>query len=222
MAYGIDDVVQRKVDAYRGNPAALQQRYAQNQELIDLLALQKLKSEKEAAAREVSMQMQNSPKTIAEQREQEVLGLTKNEMVKQTGDIMKQRQAQQMAQRGAVGAPQGIASQAAPRMMAGGGIVALAPGGPVSSQEKFDEIAAIRKQIADGTISKAEGYKKIEALSPGLSSAYRTKPLESGPAKFVQSPLNRQGLDASGLQAAITERNENSTINGFYTCRYAR
>lgn len=209
MAYGIDDVVQRKVDAYRGNPAALQQRYAQNQELIDLLALQKLKSEKEAAAREVSMQMQNSPKTIAEQREQEVLGLTKNEMVKQTGDIMKQRQAQQMAQRGAVGAPQGIASQAAPRMMAGGGIVALAPGGPVSSQEKFDEIAAIRKQIADGTISKAEGYKKIEALSPGLSSAYRTKPLESGPAKFVQPPLNRQGLDAAGLQAAVTERNEN-------------
>jgi len=153
--------------------------------------------------------MQNTPDTIAKQREQEVLGLTKNEMVKQTGDIMKQRQAQQMAQRGAVGAPQGIASQAAPRMMAAGGIVAFAPGGPVSSQEKFDEIAAIRKQIADGTISEAEGFKKIQELSPGLSSAYRTKPLESGPAKFVQSPLNKRGLDATGLQAAITERNEN-------------
>ena len=50
MAYGIDDVVQKKVDAYRGNPAALQQRYAQNQELVDLLALQKMKSEKESAA----------------------------------------------------------------------------------------------------------------------------------------------------------------------------
>lgn len=209
MAYGIDDVVQKKVDAYRGNPAALQQRYAQNQELVDLLALQKMKSEKEAAAREVSMQMQNNPNTIAKQREQEVLGLTKNEMVKQTGDILKQRQAKQQSNMARM-AQAGIKGQAqTPRMMAGGGIVALAPGGPVSSQEKFDEIAAIRKQIADGTISKAEGYKKIEALSPGLSLAYRTKPLESGPAKFVQPPLNRQGLDAAGLQAAVTERNEN-------------
>ena len=209
MAYGIDDVVQKKVDAYRGNPAALQQRYAQNQELVDLLALQKMKSEKESAAREVSMQMQNNPNTIAKQREQEVLGLTKNEMVKQTGDILKQRQAKQQSNMARM-AQGGIKGQAqTPRMMAGGGIVALAPGGPVSSQEKFDEIAAIRKQIADGTISKAEGYKKIEALSPGLSSAYRTKPLESGPAKFVQSPLNKRGLDAAGLQAAVTERNEN-------------
>ena len=166
MAYGIDDVVQRKVDAYRGNPAALQQRYAQNQELIDLLALQKLKSEKEAAAREMKMQMQNSPKTIAEQREQEVLGLTKNEMVKQTGDIMKQRQAQQMAQRGAVGAPQGIASQAAPKMMAAGGIVALAPGGPVSSQEKMERIQAIRAKIKSGEITEAEGLAQIEAIAP--------------------------------------------------------
>ena len=209
MAYGIDDVVQKKVDAYRGNPAALQQRYAQNQELVDLLALQKMKSEKESAAREVSMQMQNNPNTIAKQREQEVLGLTKNEMVKQTGDILKQRQAKQQSNMARM-AQSGIKGQAqTPRMMAGGGIVALAPGGPVSSQEKFDEITAIRKQIADGTISKAEGYKKIQELSPGLSSAYRTKPLESGPAKFVQSPLNRQGLDAAGLQAAVTERNEN-------------
>ena len=167
MAYGIDDVVQKKVDAYRGNPAALQQRYAQNQELIDLLALQKLKSEKESAAREVSMQMQNNPNTIAKQREQEVLGLTKNEMVKQTGDILKQRQAQQMAQRGAAPAPQGIASQAAPRMMAAGGIVALAPGGPVNiSQEKMERIQAIRAKIASGEISAAEGEAQIEAIAP--------------------------------------------------------
>ena len=45
MAYGIDDIIQQKTDAYRGNPAALQQRHAQSKELIDLLALQKLKSD---------------------------------------------------------------------------------------------------------------------------------------------------------------------------------
>ena len=165
MAYGIDDTIQQKVDAYRGNPAALQQRYAQNQELIDLLALQKLKSEKEAAARDLQMKMQNTPDTIAKQREQEVLGLTKNEMVKQTSDIMKQRQAQQQSNMARV-AQGGIASQAAPRMMAAGGIVALAPGGPVSSQEKLEQIQAIRAKIASGEISAAEGEAQIEAIAP--------------------------------------------------------
>ena len=53
----IDQEIQRKVDAYRSNPQALQQRYAQNQQLIDLLALQKLKSEKDAAAKQMQLQM---------------------------------------------------------------------------------------------------------------------------------------------------------------------
>ena len=82
MAYngGIDQQVQQKVDAYRSNPGALQQRYKENQQLMDLLALQKIKSEKEQGAREMQMAMENRPETIAQQREQEVLGLTKQEL----------------------------------------------------------------------------------------------------------------------------------------------
>jgi len=196
MAYGIDDTIQQKVDAYRGNPAALQQRYAQNQELIDLLALQKLKSEKEAAARDLQIKMQNTPDTIAKQREQEVLGLTKNEMVKQTSDIMKQRQAQQMAQRGAAPAPQGIASQAAPRMMAAGGIVALAPGGPVSSQEKLEQIQAIRAKIASGEISAAEGEAQIEAIAPTGTPDFSRDPKG---ALRKDSGLVGKAMDALGI-----------------------
>ena len=49
---GIDKLVDQKADAYRGNPQALQQSYAKNQELMDLLAMQKLKAEKDAAARD--------------------------------------------------------------------------------------------------------------------------------------------------------------------------
>ena len=222
MTYGIDRIVQDKADAYRGNPAALQKRSAMSKELIDMLALQKITSEKDAAARDMQLQMEQQPGTIAQQLEQKAVGQTKNEMLKGVAGVMKTNQAKQQAnmqrmasaglpKTAAAGPPQGLAAQPKPNMqrMAQGGIVGYAPGGPVEAQEKFDEIAKIRKQIADGTISKAEGYKKIEALSPGLSSAYRTKPLESGPAKYVQSPLDRRGLDATGLQAAITERNEN-------------
>ena len=51
----IDQEIERKVNAYRNNPQALMQRYQQNQQLIDLLALQKLKSEKDAAAKEMQI-----------------------------------------------------------------------------------------------------------------------------------------------------------------------
>jgi hypothetical protein len=146
----IDQEIQSKVDAYRGNPQQLMQRYQQNQQLVDLLALQKLKSEKEAAAREMQMQMQQQPGTIAQQREAELLDMTKQEMMQQTQGVLQQRQAQQQqnmqqvaqqglgalaqqgpapAQRAPQGAPQG---QPMPRM-AGGGIVSFQPGGAVNS-----------------------------------------------------------------------------------------
>jgi hypothetical protein len=91
----IDQEIQSKVDAYRSNPQQLMQRYQQNQQLVDLLALQKLKSEKEAAARDMQLQMQQQPQTIKQQREAELLNMTKQEMMQQTQGVMQQRQAQQ-------------------------------------------------------------------------------------------------------------------------------
>jgi len=98
MMNGIDQDVQTKMNAYRGNPQALAQQYSQSQQLIDLLALQKLKSEKEAAARDMQMKMggQGMP-TVAESREQEVLDLTKQELAQQTTGAA-QNQAQQKQQ----------------------------------------------------------------------------------------------------------------------------
>ena len=151
MAYtdgGIDNQVNQKVDAYRQNPQALQQRYQQNNELLDLLALQKIKSEKESVANEMKMAMQQSPKTIAQQREAEVLDLTKKEMGRNLGEVTKevggtaqQQQAVQqknMQRMAAAGPqpqprPQAGPQQAMPNMprMAGGGIVAFQNGGGV-------------------------------------------------------------------------------------------
>ena len=65
----MDNEVETTMDAFRSNPDALMQRFQRGQQLIDLLALQKLKSEKEAAARQMKMQMQQNPSTIKEQRE---------------------------------------------------------------------------------------------------------------------------------------------------------
>ena len=156
---GIDQEVQAKMDAYRGNPNALAQKYSQNQQLIDLLALQKLKSEKESAAREMQMKMggQQMP-TIADAREQEVLDLTKQELAQQSTGAMQQqqRQKQQAAKQlveqtaqGGMPPMQGVASlpapNIAPKAMATGGIVAFQAGGmpdpadepPVYSEEEL-------------------------------------------------------------------------------------
>ena len=48
---GIEQGVQDRVEAFRGNPQELQKRYAINNDLMDMLALRKLVTEKEAAKR---------------------------------------------------------------------------------------------------------------------------------------------------------------------------
>ena len=135
----IDQQIQEKVDAYRNNPEALQRNYQINQDLLDLLALQKIKSEKDAAARELQMSMEQNPQTIAAQRGEEAIGRTKDELVKQVGGVAGQ--LEQQKQRNLQRAAAGIASQPAPNMrMAGGGIVSFAPGGAVTS-ENIEEAA---------------------------------------------------------------------------------
>jgi hypothetical protein len=72
MAYGIGSIlgdIDQKADAYRNNPDALAQSYQQNQQLIDLLVLQKLKTDKEAAQRDMQAKMQTPASTIKDQRE---------------------------------------------------------------------------------------------------------------------------------------------------------
>ncbi len=105
---GLDAQIEQRMDAYRGNPQKLQQRYGANKELLDLLALQKLTSEKQAAARDMQMKMQQQPGTIAQQREQQALDLTKQQMSGTLGELtgrtagtlgQKQKQQQQNMQR---------------------------------------------------------------------------------------------------------------------------
>ena len=84
---GLDAQIEQRMDAYRGNPKKLQQRYGANKELLDLLALQKLTSEKKAVAADMQMKQQQQPGTIAQQREQEALQLTKQEMSSTLGDL---------------------------------------------------------------------------------------------------------------------------------------
>lgn len=175
----IDPSVNDRVDAYRGNPQGLMQRYSQNANLIDLLALQKLKDEKTAAIREMQLKMaQNgTPPTIGQQREQEVLALTKDEIAKQQADLTSQGQQQQVQQMQQV-IGQGIAQQAPaqqarpqgglpsmpapnvmpPKAMAAGGIVHFDGRGPSmvpgTSMGSIDPNAQGIRELADIKVNK--------------------------------------------------------------------
>ena len=135
MAYGIGSIlgdIDQKADTYRNNPDALAQSYQQNQQLIDLLVLQKLKTDKEAAQRDMQAKMQTPASTIKDQREQQVMGMTRNEVAQQvTPGLQALAQQQQAAQ------TQGISSLPAPNMqqigMAEGGIVNFAEAGLVNN-----------------------------------------------------------------------------------------
>jgi len=127
---GLDAQVEQRMDAYRGNPQKLQQRYGQNKELLDLLALQKLTSEKQAASRDMQMKMQQQPGTIAQQREQEALELTKQEMGGTLGELagrtkgtLDQKQMQQQQNMGKM-----AQAAAKPQMGRGAGLAGLMGG----------------------------------------------------------------------------------------------
>ena len=140
---GIDSLVDRKADAYRSNPAALEKKYSQNKELMDLLAMQKLKSEKETAANDLALKAEQTPGTIAEQYEQQLVSMNKNEMAGQVAGVLQQKQRRAMQKQRAMGMPsqrrpQGIAGQPRPNMqgMASGGIVGYQEGGKLSRREQ--------------------------------------------------------------------------------------
>ena len=205
--------VDNMVDAYRGNPQGLQQKYASNPQgneaLIQLMALQKIKSEKEAAARQMQLQMAQqkaasgeAPMTIAQKRENEVMDLTKQELVGQQSELLGQQQqekqkalqqmADQVANSGIASAP-GAQNVMPPQAMAAGGIVSFAVGGPTVS---WEEVQAAKR--------------KMESLEgpPLLPMPERTK-AEYERAKAEYERLNEQYRQTAGASA----REEYARVN---------
>ena len=138
----IDREINSRVDAFGSNPQALQKRYSMTKELVDLLALQKIKKDMDSARASVEAQMQTNPATIKQQREQEIFGRTAQDVAQQVGGALQTAQNQkQMAQRrpapqglGALMPQQGQRPQQPQRMQAGG-IVAFQQGGNVDAKK---------------------------------------------------------------------------------------
>lgn len=227
--FGIDQQVQQTADAYRGKPQMLQQKYAQNQQLIDLLALQKLKSDKEEASRQIALQMgnQGKPQTIADQRESQVLDMTKKEVIDEQAGVMQNKMKQmQDAQRKVLqsaGAPQmpgqatpqpqqppaaGLAGLPAPNIqgMAGGGIVAFDQGGQAGEEEARRAMEERQRQPAPQSTQQTQqaqggmqaGLARLLGIDPEVIYQRRNK--EAAEA------ANYTAEERAGKQRIIDER----------------
>jgi hypothetical protein len=208
MIGGIDQQIQQRVDAYRDNPQQLMQRYQQNQELIDLLAMQKLKSEKDAAAREIQMQMQTTPQTVKQQREAELLGRTKDEMVQQTSGIMQERQKrqQQNMQRTA---NQGLPQLPAGNMqrMAGGGIVAFARGGLNDVDARLRQLIEAALELGESPEALAERLRdnpNALAILRSMQSQQVDRPRQASMGERPEEALNLPRPSTRPLSAPVT------------------
>ena len=222
--FGIDQQVQQTADAYRGKPQMLQQKYAQNQQLIDLLALQKLKSDKEEASRQMALSMQGKPPTIADQRESQVLDMTKKEVIDEQAGIMqnkmKQMQDAQKKVLQSAGAPQmpgqatpqpqeppsaGLAGLAAPNIqgMAGGGIVAFDQGGSTGEEEARRAMEQRRQQPQAAPQSAPQG-----GMQAGLNALLAIRPDDVYEQRRIAAArdVNYNPVERAAKERQIPER----------------
>jgi len=179
MAYGVDSEINERVDMYSSDPQKLAQRYAQSQSLLDLLALQKLKSEKEAAMRNMQSQMQPPMNTVREQREQQVLDMTRNEVAQQAMQGGQQRALNQQREMQARGLP----TQAAPNMrgMMGGGIVGYQAGGQVEERGLLEKIGRtfLGDESYDILRKQSESNKANTQMQPPMTESERVTYLQN-------------------------------------------
>ena len=77
------------------SPMQLQQNYKQKGDILDLIALQMIKSEQDKKKKDLMLKMQRNPNTIKQQIEKAVMQQTKDDLVKQTSGILALKNAQQ-------------------------------------------------------------------------------------------------------------------------------
>ena len=135
--YGIDEKVSDLSDTYRNNPKGLQDKYRMSGDLVDLIALQRINEERKAKQKEIAMQMEQNPQSVAEQEYEQAKGLIKDDIVGQTGKLLQEKQKRAaMNQQRMMGGqpPTGVPAAARrrpPTNMAGiGGVPPRAPVNP--------------------------------------------------------------------------------------------
>ena len=204
---GLDAQVEQRMDAYRGNPQQLQKRYGQNKELMDLLALQKLKTEKDQIAAAMAMEAQQQPGTIAEQREAEALEQVKKEQAGSLGDLQARTkgtldQKQKMQGKGM----NKIAQSAGKPPQQAGGIAGLMGGGakPPMPPQGGPQAAGLPNARM---MQAARGGPVRRMAQGGIVGFAGGEEVEAGSA--VRERIKELGIDVEQFAAMSEEKRRN-------------
>tara|TARA_R110000868_G_scaffold257820_1_gene515073 strand:+ start:1896 stop:3902 length:2007 start_codon:yes stop_codon:yes gene_type:complete len=198
---GIDNLIQERVDTFSSNPEMLEQRYGQNQDLIDLLALQRLKSEKDSAARQMQMQMAQTPSTVKQQLEQELTQRTLQDAQQQVGAGM-QREAGQQKQAMAQMAQQSAKPSPPPGIA--GATQRYADGGQVTNKRSLEDVAA----SGETPEYWAEMLMRPELTEPAkkiMKESMDAELLQAVTAAGFEQNLRKQGLSEEVVQGKLQE-----------------
>ena len=209
MAVGIENIVSDTAKAFEGNPAALQQRYMQKQDLFDLLALNMIRKEQDAIKRGLLLKQQQTPGTILEQVEGEVRKNTAD-MAKGVEGALRNKQAQTQANVNRL-ASAGVSGAPAPNMtkLADGGIVGFKSGGEVS-EDFLRKINVSRKDF--NSLPKETQAALIDSIAAGTSDtdSELSRDLDKflGPKerkKILKAAADRAVIDAPGQLTQLKE-----------------
>jgi hypothetical protein len=219
----IDSQINDRMQMYAGNPQGLMQRYSQTQELVDLLALQKMKNDRAAATNAVQGAMQPPPGTVKGQLEQEAMQGARNDVLRSMAPGIQQ-QGQQMAQmqnRAAMGLP----GQAAPNMarMAQGGIVGYADGGDVMGPPEPNLYQRMGQGLKNYGANAQESMGILKAVKAGIGVPYEER---SAVMKQVRDQIaaEKQNRDPNFIQrmgqklmdAGLNVEESKSILKKFY------
>jgi len=174
---GIDQQIQQRKMQFKDNPQQLQQRYGQNKELLDLLALQEISKEQQQRSQRMQMEAQQNPATVADQMQQEVLQGKKAEMAQglqgikglrqRTKDVggalaqkqqQQQRRMQQQGQQPQRPPQQQQGPQGQPMMAAAGGLMTQAA--PNIDPRYFEGGGIVAFELGGRVQALVEEYRK--------------------------------------------------------------
>jgi hypothetical protein len=169
---GIDSQIEQRKMQFGANPQALQQRYGQSKQLLDLLALQQIAAEQQQKSQAMALQMQQNPATVADQLEQEVIQGKKAEMAQSLQGMQAMRapkRSQSDTARGVAGALAQKQREQQSRMqkMAGSGIA----GQPARNMERMYNGGIVGYKTGDPVEITAEQIAEERRKNPRLRGA---------------------------------------------------
>ena len=159
------------------SPQQLQQKYKVTQELMYLLALQKVQSDMKAAQNQLAMSQQQQPGTIKDQMEGQVF----QEKLRQVSGTIAQQEAQRRQ------------PQPQQRMMASGGIVGYTNGGNVTDEDidkylKENPLESdLPRRVIAGRIAK---QRRAIGTAPVLRNIKAPEPKTPADDKVETSGIN--------------------------------